>query len=179
MVQFHSKILFFCAMVKSNHYNLNNKDVKLFQSCTSILLQFRILQVCVVSWYVCFHESKKHYLSWSNRRLRTPPQLKPPVRLPRQTGRQASSDVSAAQRAPPQGPGLPASKLIAPPPPSLAAQSLLLYPLPEEQDASPLWLVRISNFPPLLPPIQHPDPSNHLQPPLHALLLGVQDVSPQ
>ncbi|KAA8589112.1 hypothetical protein FQN60_010457 [Etheostoma spectabile] len=57
-----------------------------------------------------------------HRHQRNPPQLKPPVRLPHQPGRPASPDVSAAQKARPVGPGLPASKLIGPPPPVLAAQ---------------------------------------------------------
>lgn len=83
--------------------------------------QSLILQVCDVFLCVCFQESKKHYLSWSNRHQRTPPQLKPPVRLLHQPGHPASSGVSAAQRVLPLEPGLLTAKLIALLPPSLAA----------------------------------------------------------
>lgn len=76
--------------------------------------------------------------------------MKPPERLPRQPGRPASPDVSAAQRAPLLVHGVPAYKLIAPPLPCLAARLLPLCPLHWVQDANPLWPVRISSFPPLL-----------------------------
>ena len=97
-----------------------------------------ILAPCYLSClYVPFQDSKKH-LSWSNRHLRSPPQLRPPVRLPRQRGRQALPGDSAARRAPTLHPGLPASKPTAPPTPSPAAQSPHLCALPEVEDANPL-----------------------------------------
>lgn len=80
--------------------------------------------------------------------------------------------------APPLAAGLPAFKQIEPPPPSLVAQLHPLYPLPGLQDANPLWLLRISSFP-QLPPVQHPDPPNYLQPPLQSIHLGAQDASPR
>lgn len=127
--------------------------------------------------YFWMYASKRlnNYMSWSNRQQRSPLLPKFPVRHPRQPGHLTSPAAQAARLL---EPGLPASKQTPLPSAALSAQShppcrLLIIP-----DANPLWPFRIPNFL-LLPRLPHPDLHKHLQPPLHALLLGVQDVSPQ
>lgn len=79
---------------------------------------------------------------------------------------------------PPLETRLQASKLITPPLQSLTALLHTLCLPPGIQDTIPLWVVRLSNFP-MSPPLQHRHPPKHLNPPLHAHLIWVQDVSPQ